>query len=371
MTMEHRILSTIPLRTGLALLILVALLAGSLSPMAWAQEGKKGLAKSGRGKASQPEGGGATSSKKGSASAEAPDVTLSKVIDPARYVLGPGDHLTVTLWGEYSSVESVTISADGKISLDTIGELKLVGLTLDQARALLKAAMVKYYRNVEGGISLASLRMFKVWVLGAVNAPGSYSATRDTRVSELISLAGGVLPGGSRRSIEVRKDGKARAVADLNAFLRRGDEGANPFLQDSDTIFVPPLTGPLIRVFDLAAGAPGENEAKGVPSLPAAPMEYELDDHQRFSDLVFELGGLNPSWDPDSAYVVRSLPGKEGVTKIKIDLEQLLIHHNVASDVVLQNGDQVFLGAQLRSPFLNGKGELIGIEKPYDRQQAK
>lgn len=369
--MEHRTLPTIPARTGLALLTLMALLAGSLSPVAWAQEGKKGLAKSGRGKASQPESGGGASSKKGSASADALDVTLSRVIDPGRYVLGPGDRLTVTLWGEYSSVESVTISADGKVSLDTIGELKLVGLTLDQARALLKAAMVKYYRNVDGGISLGGLRLFKVWVLGAVNAPGSYSATLDTRVSELVSLAGGVLPGGSRRSIAVKKDGKVRAVADLNAFLRRGDEGANPFLQDGDTVFIPPLTGPLIRVFDLAAGAPGESETRGISPPPSAPMEIELADHQRFSDLVFELGGLNPSWDPDSAYVVRSLPGKEGMTKIKVDLEQLLIHHNVANDVVLQNGDQVFLGAQLRSPFLNGKGELVGIEKPYNRQQSK
>lgn len=365
--MKYR-MSSVVLR-GLTVLILAAVSVEGVAVRAHAQGGKKGSIKVGKvTEPSGPRGSG------GGSLAEGIGI-LSKVVDPTRYVLGPGDRLIVSLWGEYSSLEHVTVSADGKVSLDTIGELKLVGLTLEQARALLKTAVVKYYRNVDSGISLSGLRSFKVWVLGAVSAPGSFSATLDTRASEMIGQAGGVLPGGSRRSIQVKRDGKVRAMADLNAFLRRGDDTADPFLQDGDMIFVPPLTGSLIRIFDLAApmAAGGEKEAKGnVATSSAAPIEFELAENQKLSDLVFELGGLNPNWDPDSAYVVRNHPGKEGgVTKIKVELEQLLIYHNTAKDVMLQNGDQVFFGAQLRSPFLNGKGELIGIEKPYDRQQAR
>ncbi|MEW6282567.1 MAG: polysaccharide biosynthesis/export family protein, partial [Candidatus Eremiobacterota bacterium] len=290
-------------------------------------------------------------------------VTLSRSVNPSQYVLGPGDQLTISLWGEYNSIEGLSISAEGKISLETIGELKLAGLTLEQAEALLKVSVSKFYRNVQSGISLSTLRTFKVSVLGAVNSPGTYTASLDTRVSEVIALAGGVLPGGSIRHIQVRKGSQVRTTCDLNAFLRQGSEAANPYLQDGETIFVPPVKGPLVRVFDLAAASP--DRGKEDTSPPALPIEYELEHNSTLATLVTDLGGLNPGWDLDNTYVIRSPPSSTETQKIRVDMRGLMIHQDRNKDVPLQNGDQVYFGTQLRSPYLNGKGELVGIEKPY------
>ncbi len=52
---------------------------------------------------------------------------LSRAVVPDEYILGPGDGLTVTLWGEYDDTYVVTVTPDGKISLPTIGVLKVTG----------------------------------------------------------------------------------------------------------------------------------------------------------------------------------------------------------------------------------------------------
>ncbi len=361
-----------PLPVPVLVSALVLLTCCVLSVVAWAQSaGQRGQRK-GKMEVSDLKANVQREGKKGAGGASGGGgLTLFKQIDPAAYVLGPGDELVINLWGEYDSFETQIVSATGKISLPTIGELKVAGLTLDQAEALLRRAVDKYYRNVNSGISLTALRTFKVGVLGAVHAPGNYPATLDMRVSDLIVEAGGVLPGGSLRRIQVKQGGKLRARCDLNAYLKRGVEDANPFLQEGDVIFVPPVSGSLIRIFDQAAviattpdGAGAEN-GSAAPSSNAMLSEYELEAGQRFSSLVYDLGGLNPGWDFSNVYIIRRQPDGERTIKLRVDIAKLFIEQDDANDIILQKGDDIFFAAQTRSPYLNGNGEIVGIERPY------
>lgn len=288
---------------------------------------------------------------------------LSKRIDPSQYILGPGDVLVINLWGEYDEVYEQTVSAEGKISLPTIGELMVSGETLARAEARLGVEVRKYYRNVQSGISLRGLRQFKVAVLGAVQEPGSYPATLDMRVSDVVALAGGVLPGGSLRKIQLKQGETVRAICDLNAYLKRGVEQGNPFLRDGDVVFVPTVSGNLVRVFDpsAASGRP-EGELLAAGQLP---VEYEIEPGQTISSLIKDLGGPNPAWDYFNVYVVR--PETDGTKKkrIPVDLLGLLLEGDSGKDVVLQKGDQVFIRGNTQAPYLNGRGEIVGIEVPF------
>lgn len=343
--------------------VLLTLFFLSLSVATWAQEEKK--QKGGKSASSRPsvspqkgKGGGG-----GGSSGGGGGLTLSKQIDPAKYVLGPGDALTINLWGEYDSFEAQNVSAEGKISLPTIGDLNVSGLSLEQAEALLKRSVERYYRNVYSGLSLTALRTFKIAILGAIRTPGSYPATLDTRVSDLLDQAGGTLPGGSLRRIQVRQGEKVRAMGDLNAYLKRGVEAANPFLQDGDVIFVPPVSGSVIRVFDKAALGKA-SEVGEQPAVPF-PLEYELEEGQKLSGLIYDLGGLNPAWDFFHVYVIRQKPDGKGTIKFNADIQKLLIDKDDAKDIILQKGDHVFFNAETQSPYLNGHGEVVGIERPY------
>lgn len=329
-----------------------AILILNLTATAWAQgsrsqtKGKSvksspGLA-TGKGKSGPPP----TGPKAGTG-----ELVLSRPVLPEKYVLGPGDQLTINLWGEYDSFENYTISAEGKVSIPTIGELKFIGLTLAEAEALLRKEVETYYRNVSSGISLVVLRSFVVSVLGAVHQPGNYSATLDKRVSDLIDSAGGVLPGGSQRHIQVLQQGKVRVTSDLSAFLRRGVIDADPYLKDGDVIYVPPVRGPSITVFDDAIGL----EDRGSVALP---ITYELVDGQRFSSVISELGGVNPAWDMEHVFIMRRQPGTGDPKRILVNLSELFIQMDETKDIVMQNGDQLFFAIDLRRPYLDGLGEV-------------
>ncbi len=348
-----------------------AFLVLDLTVTVWAQssqgfKGKSGDQKPVKGaatshlKGNSTRGGSNTSSSSPKAEGGGGDLTLSRAVLPGKYILGPGDQLMINLWGEYDSFEAYTISAEGKVSIPTIGELKFKGLTLNEAEALLRSEVEKYYRNVKSGISLTSLRSFVVSVLGAVKQPGNYKATLDKQVSDLIEAAGGVLPGGSQRHIRILQNGKVRASSDLTAFLRRGQIEANPYLQDGDVIYVPPVHGDFITVFDDAGGLGEENAV-------ALPITYELMEGQRFSSVVSDLGGVNPAWDKDNVYIIRQAPGSGDPSRIPVDLYQSVIQLDDSQDIVMQGGDQLFFAVDLRRPYLNGLGEVVSAKKEKRR----
>jgi len=276
---------------------------------------------------------------------------LSRAVVPDQYILGPGDGLTVNLWGEYEDINEVRVTPDGKISLPTMGDLKVKGLTLTQAETLVETEVKKYYRNVKSGLSLTSLRIFEVSVLGAVQFPGTYLATPVKRVSDVVTEAGGAIQGGSWRQIQVRREGKVVAVADLTAFFRRGNESANPYLKDADMVFIPPLGNMVVSVITndvMVAPQTGQVAESSTPS------NIEMKEGERIVDLLNELGGVSPWWNLESVYILRESKAPDGTMKISVDAHRLLFDKDESQNVQLKNGDQVFIPSNVRRIFVNG-----------------
>ena len=63
------------------------------------------------------------------------------------YVLGPGDNLTLDIWGGYSQKLTRTVDREGRISLPEAGPVVVAGLTLVQAQKLIQAKLEPQYRN--------------------------------------------------------------------------------------------------------------------------------------------------------------------------------------------------------------------------------
>lgn len=276
---------------------------------------------------------------------------LSRAVVPDQYILGPGDGLTINLWGEYEDLSEVRVTADGKISLPTLGDLKVKGLSLAQAESLIATEVKKYYRNVKSGLSLTLLRVFEVAVLGAVQLPGAYLATPVKRVSDVVAEAGGVLPGGSWRHIEVRREGRVVTTADLTAFFRRGDESANPYLQDGDVIFVPPMGRMIVSVItnDVSVSA-----QSGQVIENSTPHNIEMNEGDRVADLLAELGGVSPWWNLEAAYILRETKAPEGTMKIQVDAKRLIFESDDTQNIEMHGGDQVFIPSNVRRVFVNG-----------------
>ncbi len=65
------------------------------------------------------------------------------------YVVGPGDNLTIDLWGGVSQTLSRAVGPDGHLSLPEAGDIQIAGLTLEKAQGLIQEALKKQYRNVQ------------------------------------------------------------------------------------------------------------------------------------------------------------------------------------------------------------------------------
>ena len=120
-------------------------------------------------------------------------MALEEPIDPKEYRLGPADLLNFKVWGNIEIEAIIRVGPDGKISIPTIGEFKVSGMTVFQADSLIKRKSLKSYENSTTSLSVIQLRMHKVLISGAVNLPGVFELSSIDRLSTLIAYADGFI----------------------------------------------------------------------------------------------------------------------------------------------------------------------------------
>ncbi len=143
-------------------------------------------------------------------------------------------------------VNGYSINARGMISIPEVGEIKVGGLTLEQAEAKIKEAVGVYINNTTILVKLVS---FKVTVLGEVNAPGYYYIYNEqATVLEVLGMAGDLTDFGNRENITlIRQTGQGNEAILLN--LKDPGLLASPYyyLQPNDALYVQPLQAKAIR----------------------------------------------------------------------------------------------------------------------------
>ncbi|MFM7340656.1 MAG: polysaccharide biosynthesis/export family protein, partial [Bacteroidota bacterium] len=169
-------------------------------------------------------------------------------VDPAQYVLGPNDILTLFIAPilykpEIPSHADIPVSPDGRFVIPGIGAINVGGKTLAEAEQLVKDEVTKILKTNGVSLSLRKMRTFKVFVRGAVRKPGIIPATPADRVSEIIDRAGGLMFDASMRNIDITRtltqDASIHVPVDLHDFYFKGDKSGNPFMHGGDVIFVP------------------------------------------------------------------------------------------------------------------------------------
>lgn len=192
-----------------------------------------------------------------------PRTLLEGPISRTEYPLGPGDVLTISLFGFRSEVVNVEVAPEGTIVVPEVGVVRVGGLNLEQAERATAAVVRRYYDDVEVNLTLSALRSFKVYVVGNVPNPGVREATVVTRISEIIRAISedGVI----HRNIVVRRANGSELRVDLARFQLTGNMGENPTLREGDIIHVPPVDR-IVSVWGSVA-FPGRYEFKPSESV--------------------------------------------------------------------------------------------------------
>jgi polysaccharide export outer membrane protein len=268
-------------------------------------------------------------------------VPLEGTIDPASYILGPGDELGIVVWGDLEQTFDVIVNPDGAVIIPTVGSVTVAGKSLADATDLIIDMVREPYRAKKVTVSLMRVRTFLVAVAGAVKSPGTVEVHAGQRVDGAIQKANGFLFGpksthdttsvlmAAPRLITIRHADGDIVSADLVLFMRTGDKDADPYLRDGDMIEVPLATtlGSQIGVF-------GAFRAPGV---------YDYLPSDRLSTAMRLAGGLSSACDVNRATLARFSSDDSTWTEIPVDLEGAMNEPGGQSDEALLPGDRLFV----------------------------
>lgn len=106
------------------------------------------------------------------------------------YTLGPGDKLRVIVFDEQTLTGEYFVSDSGVVSLPLVGDIKAIGLTVDQFRDRAEAAFRNgYLTDPRLAVEVLNYRPF--YILGEVNKPGEYPYTSALTVFNAVATAQG------------------------------------------------------------------------------------------------------------------------------------------------------------------------------------
>ena len=168
-------------------------------------------------------------------------------VDPS-YILGSGDTISVSVWGDPEFDGSFIIGPDGTISLKLVGEVRVAGLTRQEAQAAVDKSLLKEMRSPRSSVNLLVSNSKHVYFDGEGIAGGAMPLVMPTRLLEALSSHGGFKEFANTNKIRILRGGKPLTHLEggkQTEFYRHKDmlsgkhPESNPLLQDGDHIIVP------------------------------------------------------------------------------------------------------------------------------------
>ena len=194
------------------------------------------------------------------------------------YVLGPGDGLTLDLWGGVSQRLFRTVDREGRLSLPESGPLLVSGKTLGEVQEVVQRILRTQYRDVSADLSLARLRTVRVYVVGDVVSPGAYDISSLSTPLNALFAAGGITSRGSLRHLSHLRGHQLVEEVDAYDLLLHGIRGNLKNLENGDTLLVPPV-GPQVSV----------------DGMVRRPAIYELRSEATLGEALDLAGGILPA----------------------------------------------------------------------------
>ena len=242
------------------------------------------------------------------------------------YVVGPGDGLSIDLWGGVSQRFFRTVDREGRVSLPEAGPVLVSGRNLADVQQDLQRILRTEFRDVSAEVSLARLRTIRIYEVGDVANPGAYDISSLSTPLNALFAAGGPTPKGSLRIVKHYRGNQLVQVVDLYDLLLHGVKSDMARLDNGDTVLVPPI-GPQVTV-------------EGMVRRPAI---YELKDEKNLAAVLELSGGLLPTAALRHIEVQR-LVAHDKQTMLSLDIPEIGDSAEVTKKLEafqIQDGDRI------------------------------
>jgi len=249
---------------------------------------------------------------------------------PANYLLGPGDEVIVSLWGEINSRKSSVLNEDGMIFYDNIGFINLSNQTLKSAELILREELSRIYSTLKDEdnpsqlmLSLGKLKSINIYFSGHIENPGINLVHPFSDIFSAIVQAGGINDKGSLREVELIRNGAIIDTVDFYAFFMNGTNTfSNIKLIDGDVIHIPNVRNRVL-----------------ISGEVNRPSTYELLPNESLSDIVGYASGFTSN--ASSTIIIYQIIPVEERSSDDNARTSISINFKNKESITLNNGDTI------------------------------
>jgi len=266
---------------------------------------------------------------------------------PADYIIGPGDQIRIQFFGKDAASYDLYVTRDGLLQIPELGPISVAGQRFTELKSEIARRVSEQMIGIKAFVSLGELRSIRVFILGDVNRPGSYTVSALSTMTNALFVSGGITPIGSLRNIQLKRAGDVISEFDLYDLLLRGDTSKDVRIQPGDVIFVPPV-GSLV----------------GISGEVKRPAIYELKGESTAMQSIDIAGGFTAKAFPSLSQIERITP--DGIKEV-LDLDLTTSEND---SFKLANGDVLKIYSTLERAenvvTLTGMVERPGIFQWFD-----
>ena len=248
---------------------------------------------------------------------------LEESVEPV-YLFGSGDILQIDVYGRPEVSGRHVIGPDGIVTLPLAGDVRLAGMTREQARVELMNRLRPYFTHPHVTIGVQEYVSNQVTVLGRVESPGRQRFDHPPTLAEVLANAG-ALPILDKQATLTRcaiMRGRNKLIwVDLKALLN-GDLAYNIRMKKGDIVFIPDSADTSVYVLGAVI----------------TPGSYRLTAGMTLLDALAQAGGPSRDAQPNTIGIYRA--EAQAVEVLKFGA---IIAPDRKNNYVLEDGDVVLV----------------------------
>lgn len=165
--------------------------------------------------------------------------------ETAKYVIGPGDALQISVWHNAELSTAVPVRPDGRISTPLVNDVVAAGRTPEELGHDIEERLKKFVADPSVTVIVSSFigpYNQQVRIIGEAVTPKAIPYSAHMTVLDAMIAAGGLTPfaSGNRTKLVRRIDGKeVNSTVRVSDLLKDGDLSANTDLRPGDIIIIP------------------------------------------------------------------------------------------------------------------------------------
>ncbi len=239
------------------------------------------------------------------------------------YVIGEGDTLSISVWGEKDFSITAKVRPDGKITVPAIGELTAANMTAKQLQAILTEKLKIIVKRPVVTVAVTDITNNKVYVFGGGVKSGVFVLNQHLTLLQLLCQIEDVRKADLQNAYVMR--GKRKVREDFTNLFIKGNTDEDIVIEPNDIIYIPVHADSNIFVMGAVT----------------KPMPVEYRQGITVMEVILDAGGFTQFANPNDTYIYRKERNKDVAINVKI--KRLMSDGDLTQNVTLKPGDYVLV----------------------------